>query len=198
MNNIDRRNQKDMLNLSILIPTTSARSEIQKGLLADLDRQMKVANVNGHVVELIINAHETDIIGKKRNDLLKEARGQYIVFVDSDDLVSSDYIEKILRAAETRPDCIGISGVITQNGCSNDWHISRAFGSWYERDGVYYRTPNHISPVRRELALKAGFLEIAFGEDHGYSVRLLPHLKTEVKIPGILYYYRYDGQKMHS
>ena len=74
------------------------------------------------------------------------------------------------------------------------WHISKDFGFWYEQRGVYYRTPNHISPVKRELALLAGFPEIAFSEDAEYSKRLLPHLKTEVKIPGILYYYRYESK----
>lgn len=135
-------------------------------------------------------------IGTKRNKLLEQAKGDYIVFADDDDSLAYNYVEKILEAIESGPDCIGISGVITTNGKNEKpWHISKDYGHWYEANGVYYRTPNHISPVRRELALAAGFPEIQFGEDAEYSRRLLPMLKTEVKIPGILYYYRYVSHK---
>lgn len=186
-----------MIKLSILIPTTSARAEVIKPLLVDLRSQMLIANLLGGQVELIIDNHESDKVGTKRNRLLSMASGEYIVFVDSDDLVSASYISQILRATITQPDCIGISGVITTNGIGErPWHISKDFQMWFERSGVYYRTPNHISPVKRELALLAGFPEISFSEDYEYSMRLLPLLKTEVKIPGTLYYYRYESKQM--
>ena len=66
---------------------------------------------------------------------------------------------------------------------------------WHQSGGIYYRTPNHISPVKRELALQAGFPEIAFGEDHEYSKRLLPLLKTETIIKENLYHYDFYEQK---
>lgn len=131
-------------------------------------------------------------IGVKRNKLLQLAKGDYVVFIDDDDMISHDYVSKILAATETNPDCIGISGTITFNGGNRkQWHISKEYGHWYEKNNIYYRTPNHISPVKRELALQAGFPEISFGEDAEYSSRLLPLLKTEVIIPGDLYEYRY-------
>lgn len=131
-------------------------------------------------------------IGVKRNRLLSVAHGDYIVFIDDDDTISPDYVQKILKATETNPDCIGISGLITTNGQDKrQWHISKDFGSWYEHANCYYRTPNHISPIRRELALQAGFPEIVHGEDYEYSKRLLPLLKTEVKVEGNIYFYNY-------
>src|SRR5690606_24736050 len=109
-----------------------------------------------------------------------------------DDKISSDYIRKILTAVSESPDCIGISGVITTNRKKKkQWHISKEYGRWYEKSGVYYRTPNHISPVKRELALKAMFPQINYGEDAEYSKRLLPFLKTEVKVKGNIYHYDY-------
>lgn len=180
-----------MITLSILIPTTYARNEIIKPLLKTLNSQRK-----NKPVELIINDHETDCIGKKRNSLLSDAKGLYIVFVDSDDMVSDDYVDKILKAAENNTDCIGISGIITTNGHNKrKWHISKDYGSWYFKDNVYYRTPNHISPVKRHIALKHGFPEISMGEDFDYSMRILPDLKSEVKIKGCLYKYLYNSKK---
>lgn len=156
-------------------------------------------------VEVITDHSMSYNIGTKRNKLLSWACGKYIVMIDADDLISSDYVEKILKACKSDCDCIGISGVITTNGRNEmQWHISKDYQMWFERkknpksptdkEVIYYRTPNHISPVKRELALLAGFPEISFSEDHEYSMRLLPHLKTECKIPGNLYFYRYQSK----
>lgn len=183
-----------MFNLSILIATTSARNEIIKPLLAELERQM---SKKPGQVELIINDHETDCIGKKRNDLLAQATGSHIAFIDSDDHIAPTYILTILVAIECEnTDCIGINGVITTNGSNRKkWFISKEYGRWYEKGEVYYRTPNHISPVRRELALQAGFPEVTFAEDYEYSMRLLPLLKTECLISTSLYHYDYRNDK---
>lgn len=174
------------LKLSILIPTTAERSEVIKPLLQCLSIQAT------NEIEILLNNHETDCVGKKRNDLLKEAKGEYIVFIDSDDQVSDNYVALILEALRSKPDCLGINGVISTNRTIwKRWYISREYTHWYEVDDVYYRTTNHISPVKRELALKAGFPEISIGEDAVYSKRLRPWLHSEVKIEQSIYHYDY-------
>lgn len=178
------------VKLSILIATMPSRRDKLANLRQVLDRQLTPE------VEVITDISMNYNIGTKRNKLLALASGKYIVFIDDDDLIAFNYVAQILRAIETGSDCIGISGVITTNGTRQmNWYISKEYLGWFERNNVYYRTPNHISPIRRELALQARFPEIAFGEDFEYSMRLLPLLKSEVKIPGILYYYRYSTKK---
>jgi hypothetical protein len=176
------------MKLSILIPSTVSRKEMTDILIDNLSNQI----LSNHLVEIISDWHPYNCVGKKRNDLLKKSQGEYIVFVDSDDLISINYVSSILKAIESKPDCVGINGIITFNGChEKKWFISKEYGSWYEKNNIYYRTPNHISPVKRELALQAGFPEISFGEDAEYSRRLLPLLKTETIINEPIYHYRY-------
>jgi len=118
--------------------------------------------------------------------------------VDDDDDVSDDYVEKIFFTILKHPyiDCIGIEGIITTDGAQQkDWIISIECKDWYEENDVYFRTPNHISPVRRELALQAGFPDVTYAEDREYSKRLLPLCKNEAKIKGCLYHYKYVSQK---
>jgi len=178
------------LELSILICTTSARSEVIKPLLLNLNWQKTVE------IEILIDGHETDNVGIKRQRLLKKSKGLYIVFVDDDDEISHNYITLILEAAKSGADCIGINGVMTTNGTmERKWFISKEYGSWFTDKNVYYRTPNHISPVKRELALLAGFPPISHGEDYAYSQKLLPHLKTETIIEQPLYHYRFRNDE---
>jgi glycosyltransferase involved in cell wall biosynthesis len=182
-----------MIQLSILIATMPIRANKLANLRQVLDRQLTPE------VEVITDISMNYNIGTKRNKLLSLASGKYVTAIDDDDLIAPDYIEKILKACKSDCDCIGISGVITTNGSNEmQWHISKDYMGWFERKNVYYRTPNHISPVKRELALAAGFPEISFGEDYEYSMRLLRLLNTEVKIEGILYYYRYEQKKVRS
>ena len=56
---------------------------------------------------------------------------------------------------------------------------------------VYHRTPNHLNPIRRELALLAGFPDQPVAEDHCFAARVFPHLKTEEFIDAFMYDYLY-------
>lgn len=161
-------------------------------LRAELSKQSRKV-VKDYKVEICWDTSMFYNIGVKRNRLLNLAKGEYIVFVDDDDKISENYISEILQACVSGADCIGINGVITTNGGDErKWFISKEYGLWFTgADGNYYRTPNHISPVRRELALQAGFPEISFAEDYEYSMRLLPLLKTESLISIPLYHYDY-------
>lgn len=179
------------MKLSILIATMPHRQKMFSDLRYALETQVLLYKYENNV-EIIYDASMNYNIGTKRNKLLELAKGDYIVFADDDDSVSGNYINEIMNATRSGCDCIGISGTITFNGTNRrQWHISKKYKRWHELNSIYYRTPNHISPVRRELALQAGFPEIAFGEDYEYSRRLFPLLKTEVVIPGDLYEYRY-------
>lgn len=172
--------------LSILICTLPKRSKMLRSLLYNLNSQIV------HGVEIITDCSTTDTTGLKRNKLIARSSGEYVVFIDDDDEVSEKYVLLILSALQTKPDCVATQGIITTNGAQQkEWYISKDFKTWHEKNGVYYRTPNHISPVKREIALSVGFPDKTIGEDYDYSMGILPHLKTEVKIIENIYHYKY-------
>lgn len=149
-------------------------------------------------VELLVATDAGEMsIGAKRNKLLLDAQGEYICFVDDDDRVSDDYVEKILLALKSLPDVVGIVGWYTEgNKPPKKFIHSTQYTEWSEDDETYYRTPNHLNPVKRLLALKAGFPDQDHGEDHEYSKKLQAVMvmdcdcnQVEVFIPEPIYFY---------
>ena len=173
--------------LSILICHTKDRSVLLNNLLNNLNKQ-----VLNKPVEFLIDDTDNITIGKKRNILLNKAIGIYTVFIDDDDNVASDYVERILNAIESNPDTVAFYG----NYYINGKFIKRFYHSienkeWSETPDTYLRCPNHLNPIKRELALKVLFPEISFGEDKDFSYRILPLLKTEAKLTSDPLYHYY-------
>lgn len=180
--------------LSVLICSMGRRAALLQRLLGILAVQKAPG------VEILTSVDNGEaMIGAKRNALLRAAQGEYVAFVDDDDRVSPDYVPRILGAVSSKPDCVGIEGIITIDGGQPKKFIhSTRYGSWFEKNNIYYRNPNHLNPIKRELAQVAGFPEnVRSGEDHGYSVRLQQAmvLKREVYLDGPIYYYDFLTRK---
>ncbi len=180
------------MKLSILICTVPERAE----MLEELERRLHAMRVgtNDPVVEMGVNANTDITTGAKRNDLIENATGDYIVFIDDDDWVPDYYVEEILKATESNPDCIGMKGYMTTNGESRKDFEIRLGHPFQEVNGIYLRHPNHISPIKRELALQCKFPDKSNQEDYEWSCELKNKdlLKTEVFIDKDMYHYRYS------
>ncbi len=186
--------------LSICVCTISSRVEMYNRLSEKILKQ--IAEVNQKydytVANLYTDSNDFMTIGEKRSGLLKKSNAEFVVFIDDDDDISDDYVEQIVDVIYENPsiDCIGIKGKISFDGSyEKKWEISKDFGKWYEANNVYYRTPNHISPVRTEIAKKIGFPNISNGEDYAYSMGILPFLQTEIKIDKEIYHYQFVSKK---
>jgi len=182
--------------LSVLIATMPSRKDMFTYLTTKLLSQVSQANQSS--VEIIYDDRMGINIGEKRNQMLQRANGLFSVFIDDDDDISFNYIELILSAIQSNPsaDAIGMKGCISFNGSSErKWVISIECKTWHEENNVYYRTPNHISPVKTKLAKMIGFPSTTHGEDYEYSMGLLPHIKSEVFIDSEIYHYKYIEKK---
>jgi hypothetical protein len=176
---------------SILICSLEKRANSLKRLMDVLIPQL---NDEVEVLVEIDNGQKT--IGKKRNNLLEKSIGTFLAYIDDDDVPSVDYVSKILNALKEEPDCCGIEGIITTNGINPKKFIhSIKYTTWFQKDNIYYRCPNHINPIRRDLAIQIKFPEINKSEDRGFSLGILHLLKKEVYISGPIYNYLYITRK---
>lgn len=146
--------------------------------------------------------------GAKRNSILKVAQGEYVTSFDDDDEPHPEYLERILKAIDQKPDVIGYKvacyGYAQTNGqfdpsIMEPADVSTKYDGWYnDRNGFkYVRCPHHIVPVRKEHVMAIGFKPMHHGEDHEYSMRLRDsgRLKKEVYIDEFLYIYRFNAKK---
>ena len=202
-----------MIKLSILIPTTPDREVFLDKLLTDLGTQcdgirFKIGHIssiliyqmNNDVEVIVYNDNKIVSIGDKRTILLRISKGEYVSCIDSDDEISRDYVSKIMKATETNPDCCSLLGVYTVDGTDPVlFEHSIKYKEWktnHPNNPIRYeRSPNHLNAIKREIAVKYDFIPVNNGEDRDWSVRIMPELKTESYVDGVIYHYKYRTNK---
>jgi hypothetical protein len=145
-------------------------------------------------VELLIDIDNGDVsIGTKRQRMIEKAKGEYLCFIDDDDLVTDNYVATLLEAMKSNPDCVGFKAKFSLFGnddISGDCIYSIRFQEWKTRpNNIFERTPGHLTPVKTELALRVGYKDLNWQEDKDFSERLQPLLKTEEFVDQYLYSY---------
>ena len=188
---------------SILIPTIPLREQMFQRLVEDLNHQISHAGLESRVQVVSLSDNRTLSIGAKRNRLVQMATGQYISFVDDDDRVSPDYVPQIFNVLLRKPDVVGIVGEIsTPFPLSNRKHKSMFYHTiknkkYYRSMRGYERPPNHLNPMRRDIALQYSFEDISMGEDTDWAMRIClgGMLKKEIFLPRVIYYYDFQPQK---
>lgn len=117
------------MKLSIIIPyynTLEETKKLMEKLIPQLNDNVEVIIIddgchekeldeyvpkNIRVLHRVVNS---GVAGVPRNLGLKEAKGEYIAFIDSDDDVTDNYIEKILYKTQSNPDIIFLSWKMPQ------------------------------------------------------------------------------------
>lgn len=182
-----------MKSLSILIPTLPARLDQYYSLMKNLNNQIVKNNLQ-HKVQILSFCDTKDIsVGEKRNILLSKSNGRYVCFIDDDDVIAENYLLKILDAINSDADVITFCGDYVENNQVTPFSISVIHRANYNHPNIFYRLPNHLCPVKREIALKSQFTHKNFGEDSDYAERINQHIKTEFHIEEKLYFYMYDS-----
>ena len=172
----------------ILICSLPDRHEKLKRLTSILDKQL----VEG-VSYKIHDAGPSMPTGRKRNQLIEQSRSEYFSFCDDDDIISDEYVSSIMRAIKHNPDVITFNGYMTTNGTDRRNFTIKLGSEYVERNGHYYRFPNHLAVFKRSKVEMVKFPELWQQEDFKWASKIHERklLTTEVHIDKDLYWYDY-------
>ncbi len=174
--------------LSVLVPTVLGRERKLWKLIGVLGPQVRARKD----IELLTCIDSRSVtIGHKRNFMVASAKGEYVVFVDDDDMVSPDYIATIIDGLTTRPDVfcfrVRVEGYGPPKPCRYSLSLTDK-----TLPHEYQRRPNHLMVWRREIAGSVPFPDVSRGEDSAWAEAIISRAKTEVVSPKILYTYQHD------
>ncbi len=149
-------------------------------------------------------------VAAARNFALSRITGEYVMFVDSDDLVKTDYVQKMVEAAlETG------SSLVTCRHFNGQWHTLEEFDSYETADVPEYSvidleryrwTGKHAhSTVWAALFSRSLIENLTFpddlyvGEDTVFFAQALKNAKEVACVNEVSYYYRFHTKSIvHS
>ena len=203
------------IDLSLIVPVYNSEKYLEACLLSLLNQNTKfgyeIICVNDgstdkslKIVERLVAQYpnilriinqENQGISRSRNKGITVARGQFIGFVDNDDLVTSDYVETFVsKMRKTNADMIqaGYDIVDSHGNLLNT--ISKGNHMWTkESDNIEKERLVRGLPwdgvFKKELFEKVRFPENFWYEDMLLRMLLMRKAKTIVTIDNVLYHY---------
>lgn len=137
-------------------------------------------------------------VSKARNKGLNIAKGEYIVFIDSDDYITKNYIEKLLNAAiETGADVVESnyiriedSGKIIEKSniknyySKNNYEINKGF-----LENIFFKNMLWNKIFKKSVIKNLKFKDYKTSEDFEFLVNVYLNTNIKVNIEDYLYYY---------
>ena len=182
------------MKLSILICTLPEPFR-DGNFLKDISKNLTLQVMGRSVQILYLGDNKSMTVGEKRNHLMNIAKGQRIAFVDDDDQVTDNYIDKLLEYCELDYDCVGIGVKFTKDGQGEsiyDYSFSKNINFRDPKRGgvrIYGRMPNHLCLWKKEIAMRCKFPDMNIGEDHIWAEDQILKGYSFFKTEEIIYHY---------
>jgi hypothetical protein len=177
-----------MTTWQILMTTIPHRHAKLAALLERLDAQMQPG-----VTALIYRDNLEVTYEQKLQALVDEAHAEYVSVLQCDDSVSADYVPRVLKALESRPDYVGYRVRYTEAGVRQMPVIhSLACGGWHDSPRQLQRDLCYFNPIRLELARQVRFRGPYCDTEWADDLRALRCVRTEEFIDDEIFWYQRD------
>lgn len=141
-------------------------------------------------------------VSNARNFALGKISGEYVTFIDSDDVYHADRLKKMVQVFEKNGDCDVVFS--RHNEFTGQLIINKQIGlgktTIYDEDivlKVISDSRNHFiwnTMLRSSIAKKAQFASIRFAEDFCYIRDCAWHCREMAVLDEVLYFYRRDNE----
>lgn len=190
-----------MIVLSVLMCTTPERNEMFSKLFSELHRQLEYCQTFHETlgrVEILVDDSIRFLdgglsVGKKREALLKRAEGKYLCYLDSDESISPDYLETILRLCYQQQDICTFRAMVKLKDfwALVDMSLRYKTNEQITPDYTVRRRPWHICAVKTEYAQRHHFPDLNNAEDFVWMERVLTHCVSEAHTDRIIFQYNH-------
>lgn len=179
---------KNPIRWTLGVLTVPPRVEKLKELLEVLEPQ-----ITKEIQLIVLYNNFEKSLGDLRQQIVEQAKGEYISFIDDDDMVPDDFCKTILPHLNGKNDYIGFKVAFFNNGVRRKpvYHSLR-YRDWSEDDKGYYRDITHLNPLKRSIALQGTF-KGGPGEDISWANQLRGKAKKEHFIDREMYEYRHSS-----
>lgn len=181
--------------------STPERNEMFAKLFTELHRQLEYCQTFHEIlgrVEILVDDSIRFLdgglsVGKKRQALLERAEGVYLCYLDSDEGISPDYLETILRLCYQGQDICTFRAMVK---LSNFWalvdmSLRYKTNEQITPDYTVRRMPWHVCAVKTKYAKMHSFPDVNNAEDFAWMERVLTHCTSEAHTDKIIFEYRH-------
>lgn len=141
-----------------------------------------------------------------RNVGVTASKGEYIAFVDSDDIIKTNYLEKLMQYMTEEVDIVESNFTVSKNNflIENSKETTILFEGNSQEAVKFF--PNHVlsvNPVtklyKREIVESVPYPEGLIFEDIYCGIGMLKYIRKIIKIDYVGYYYRqHQASTMHQ
>lgn len=196
-------NYTDKIMLSVLMPTTPERNEMFTRLFNELHRQLEYMQTFHKTlgkIEILVDDSPRFLnggpsVGKKRESLVQRAEGKYLCFLDSDEEISPDYLETIVRLCYQDADVCTFKAMVKLHNFWTvvDMRLEHKENEQVSPDFTVKRMPWHINAVRSVYAKTFPFSDKNNAEDFEWMEKVLTCCETEAHSERIIFCYRHGS-----
>lgn len=193
-----------MISLTILTPSIPEH-DVQRTMLeiylgkqiAEFDRLHSSLGFVEHVVyntKSFLNGGPS--IGRKRDRMVSKSDSDYLCFLDSDDMPSPNYIEKLMRMCNQGADIVTFRNFTTTDFYWTliDMSLNHIEDEQATPDKIVKRKPWLVCPVRTDFAKQFEFPDTNYSEDSIWMNQVLTLCKTEIHTDQILHSYQHSAK----
>lgn len=183
------------------MPTTPERNQMFTKLFNEVHRQaefMQTFHKTLGKVEILVDDSPRFLnggpsVGKKREALVKRAEGKYLCFLDSDESISPDYLETLMRLCYQDQDVCTFRAMVKMNNfwALVDMSLKYKTNEQITPDYTVRRMPWHINAVRSKFAKMYDFDDINNAEDSRWMEKVLKHCVSEAHTQRIIFQYNH-------